>query len=112
MSSGEHRASSESTKDTGRGSQPELERSSALSLVTVPFKRRLALPAFVLAVLELAGVGYPLWVAFELGELPRETLLGTALPAGIGADQHACGAGATSARVAPWNPRPRPRRAA
>jgi signal transduction histidine kinase len=85
MPGGEDGTSSESTKDAGRGSQPEIERPSALSLVAVPFKRRFALPAIVLAALEIIGVGYPLWVAFELGDLPTETLLATALPAGIGA---------------------------
>ncbi|HVK82689.1 MAG TPA: ATP-binding protein [Kofleriaceae bacterium] len=84
MSGGEDGTSSESTKDSGRGSQPEIERPSALSLVAVPFKRRFALPAIVLALLEVIGVGYPLWIAFDLGDVPTDMLLGTALPAGIG----------------------------
>ena len=32
--------------------------------------------------LELIGVGYPLWVAFDLGDLGADTLLRTALPVG------------------------------
>ncbi|MBX3158705.1 MAG: HAMP domain-containing protein [Deltaproteobacteria bacterium] len=53
-------------------------------LATVPFKRRFLLPGIVLAIAEIVVVGYPLWVAFDLGSLSSETLLGTALPVGIG----------------------------
>jgi signal transduction histidine kinase len=39
----------------------------------------------VLAVLELIAVAYPLWNAFDLGELGADTLLRTALPVAVGA---------------------------
>jgi len=39
----------------------------------------------VLGVAELILIGYPLWIAFDLGGLATDTLLRTALPAGIGA---------------------------
>jgi signal transduction histidine kinase len=64
---------------------PAREPGGAMSLATVPFKRRLATPAIVLAIAELVVVGYPLWTAFDLGNLPAETLLRTALPVGVGA---------------------------
>ena len=57
----------------------------SMSLVAVPFKRRFLLPAIVLAIAEIVLVGYPLWVAFDLDQLPGGTLLRTALPVGIGA---------------------------
>ena len=56
-----------------------------MSLVAVPFKRRFLVPAIVLGLVEILAIGYPLWVAFELGDVSGETLLGTALPVGIGA---------------------------
>jgi len=69
-----------------RGAAPESGGSShALSLVTVPFKRRFLVPAIVLVLAELVGVAYPLWVAFDLGSLGGAALVGTALPVGIGA---------------------------
>jgi signal transduction histidine kinase len=51
----------------------------------VPFKRRFVLPSLVLAALELLAVGYPVWVAFDLGDLGADTLLRTALPVGVAA---------------------------
>ena len=77
--------------DAGRGSQPEVPAASAsasslsASLVAVPFKRRFFWPAVVLGLAELLAVGYPVWVAFDLGDLSTSTLLGTALPVAIGA---------------------------
>jgi signal transduction histidine kinase len=56
-----------------------------MSIAALPFKRRFFVPAVVLALAEIAFVGYPLWSAFDLGGIPGETLLRTALPAGIGA---------------------------
>jgi signal transduction histidine kinase len=55
------------------------------SLARVPFKRRFVIPAIVLAVLEIAAVGYPLWTGFDIGGLGAETLMRTVLPIGIGA---------------------------
>jgi signal transduction histidine kinase len=52
---------------------------------TIPFKRRFVMPAVVLGLLELVAVGYPLWAAFDLGDLGIDTLLRTALPVGVGA---------------------------
>ncbi len=80
-------STSESTREGNRGSAPAIESAaaSALSLVTVPFKRRFLVPTVVLAFAELFAIGYPLWVAFELDKIGGETLLGTALPVGIGA---------------------------
>ncbi len=57
----------------------------ALSLATVPFKRRFFVPAVVLAIAEVLFVAYPLWIAFDLRALPTDTLLRTALPVAIGA---------------------------
>lgn len=57
----------------------------SMSIANVPFKRRFLLPAFVLAIAELALVAYPLWISFELSELPGDTLLRTALPVAVGA---------------------------
>src|SRR5450432_3823981 len=69
---------------SGRGSQPEAGGSMAMALVAVPFKRRFLVPAIVLGIAEIAFIGYPLWLAFDLGGL-GDTLLRTALPVGIGA---------------------------
>jgi signal transduction histidine kinase len=55
------------------------------STATVPFKRRFVAPAVVLALLELVAVGYPIWVAFDLGDLGADTLLRTLVPIAIGA---------------------------
>ncbi len=77
-------ASRESTRDASRDSDVGAS-SHALAIASVPFKRRFFLPGIVLAVAELVGVGYPLWVAFELGKVRGDILLGTALPVGIGA---------------------------
>ncbi|MGE5182678.1 MAG: ATP-binding protein [Acidobacteriota bacterium] len=71
---------------SGEPPQGASESSAALpSLATLPFKRRFVMPAIVLAVLELLAIGYPLWAAFDLGDLGADTLLRTALPVGIGA---------------------------
>jgi signal transduction histidine kinase len=72
---------------TGEGGPPPASESSSLlgSLATVPFKRRFVVPAVVLALLEIVAVGYPLWVAFDLGDFGMDVLLRTALPVGIGA---------------------------
>jgi len=60
------------------------ESSSALpSLATLPFKRRFVVPAVALALLELLAVGYPLWSAFDLGDLGADSLIRTALPVGV-----------------------------
>ncbi len=63
----------------------EVAPTSALSLAAVPFKRRFLVPAIVLGLLEVIGIGYPLWIAFELGDVGGQTLLSTAVPVGIGA---------------------------
>ncbi len=58
----------------------------ALSLVQqLPFKRRFLWPAVVLGIVEVLGVGYPLWAAFDLGSVGADTLARTALPVGVGA---------------------------
>jgi signal transduction histidine kinase len=74
-----------STEPGTTTSPPAREPGGSASIAAVPFKRRFLLPAIVLAIAEIAVIGYPLWSAFELGGLPGETLLRTALPAGIGA---------------------------
>ncbi len=56
-----------------------------MSLATVPFKRLFLVPTMVLALAEMLAIAYPLWIAFDLGAIGGETLLGTALPVGIGA---------------------------
>ncbi len=70
---------------TSDGERPSESASALPSLATVPFKRRFAAPAIVLAIVELLAVGYPLWAAFDLGNLGTGTLLRTALPVGVGA---------------------------
>ncbi|MGE3544825.1 MAG: ATP-binding protein [Kofleriaceae bacterium] len=72
---------------SGRGSQPELTPASSLALAVaaVPFKRRFFVPGVVLALVEVIGIGYPVWTAFGLAALPSSTLVKTALPVGIGA---------------------------
>lgn len=77
----------DSTEPGTRDSQRELARDpgGSMSLAAVPFKRRFFIPAIVLGLAEAILVGYPLWVAFDLGALPGDTLLRTALPVGIGA---------------------------
>jgi len=89
MPGGDDGTTSESTKETGRGSSPAVAdaagSSTARALVAVPFKRRFLIPTLVLALAEFLAIGYPLWVAFELGAVGGQTLLGTALPVGIGA---------------------------
>jgi len=86
MTGGDDAPISESTKESGRGSSPEVPTSSsAMSLVAVPFKRRFLVPTIVLGLAELLAIAYPLWIAFDLGSIGGETLFGTALPVGIGA---------------------------
>ncbi|MFN0248717.1 MAG: sensor histidine kinase [Kofleriaceae bacterium] len=63
----------------------EVAPASPISVAAVPFKRRFLVPAIVLGLAEVFGIGYPLWVAFELGDVGGQTLLSTALPVGIGA---------------------------
>ncbi|MBL0218995.1 MAG: HAMP domain-containing protein [Myxococcales bacterium] len=71
---------------SSRDSRPEVAAAPSSSpLSGVPFKRRFLLPAVLLGLLEILGIGYPLWIAFDLGDLRGETLLRTALPVGIGA---------------------------
>ncbi len=72
-------ASTPSDSATALPAQPSGSGGAAL----VPFKRRFVMPAVVLALLELIAVGYPVWVAFDLGSLGADTLLRTALPVGI-----------------------------
>ncbi len=67
------------------GDVPSDSASMLSALATVPFKRRFVVPAIVLALLEVIAVGYPLWTAFDLGDLGADTLLRTALPVGVGA---------------------------
>ncbi|HSN29823.1 MAG TPA: ATP-binding protein, partial [Kofleriaceae bacterium] len=70
---------------TSDGERPSESASALPSLATVPFKRRFAAPAIVLGIVEVLAVGYPLWAAFDLGNLGTGTLLRTALPVGVGA---------------------------
>ncbi len=58
---------------------------SSISNAIVPFKRRFVVPGITLGILELLGVGYPLWRTFDLGALGADTLVRTLLPVGIGA---------------------------
>ena len=57
----------------------------SISNAIVPFKRRFVAPGITLGVLELLGVGYPVWHTFDLGDLGADTLVRTLLPVGIGA---------------------------
>jgi signal transduction histidine kinase len=68
---------------TGETERPSDSSASLSSHATVPFKRRFVVPALILAALELLAVGYPVWVAFDLGALGADTLLRTALPVGV-----------------------------
>ncbi|CAN5250302.1 hypothetical protein BH11MYX1_BH11MYX1_14790 [soil metagenome] len=58
---------------------------SSISNAIVPFKRRFVMPGITLGILELIGVGYPVWRTFELGDLCADTLVRTLLPVAIGA---------------------------
>lgn len=78
--SGEQERAGDSSHAT-RVTEPGTATQSGAALV--PFKRRFALPAILLGALELLAVGYPLWIAFDLGMLGADTLLRTALPVGI-----------------------------
>lgn len=75
----------ESRPDAMAASPGTGERATTQTASGVPFKRRFATPAIVLALVEILAIGYPLWVAFDLGDLGAETLLRTALPVAIGA---------------------------
>ncbi|MBA3463508.1 MAG: HAMP domain-containing protein [Deltaproteobacteria bacterium] len=70
-----------------RDSRTEVPAASPPSstVAGVPFKRRFMLPALVLGAVEALAILYPLWIAFDLGDLGAETLLRTALPVAIGA---------------------------
>src|SRR3990167_3746001 len=58
-----------SPESSSRGSQPELRQSTtALSFVSVPFRRRFLVPGIVLGLAELIAIAYPLWIAFDLGD--------------------------------------------
>ncbi len=61
----------------------EVAPASAVSIAAVPFKRRFLIPAIILGFAELIGIGYPLWIAFDLGDV-AQTLLRAAVPVGIG----------------------------
>jgi signal transduction histidine kinase len=52
--------------------------------VNVPFRRRLVVPGIVLGLLEILAIGYPLWSAFDLGDLGADTLLRTVVPVAVG----------------------------
>ena len=58
---------------------------SSISNPIVQFKRRFVMPGITLGILELLGVGFPLWRTFDLGDLGADTLVRTLLPVGIGA---------------------------
>jgi signal transduction histidine kinase len=75
--------SPEATRESQRERDPG--GSSAMAIAAVPFKRRFFMPAIVLGIAEIVLIGYPVWTAFDLGDLPAETLVRTALPVGIGA---------------------------
>src|SRR5687768_7832287 len=77
--------SDEHTEPVSRDSSRDAGSSVAMSIAAVPFKRRFFLPALVLGIAELAFIGYPIWAAFDLSELPGDTVLRTTLPVGIGA---------------------------
>ena len=57
---------------------------STTASVIVPFKRRFVAPGIALGVLELIGIGWPLWSTFDLGDLGADTLVRTVLPVAIG----------------------------
>jgi len=61
---------------SGSGSNP--------GFAVVPFKRRFLAPTIALALAELFGIFYPLYVVFELHELGWDTLVRTGLPVAIG----------------------------
>src|SRR5688572_4433458 len=82
MSAGDEGQSTDAGTTPKEGAR---EAAGSVSFAVVPFKRRFLVPAITLVIAEIAIIGYPLWSAFELGQLPAETMLRTALPAGIGA---------------------------
>jgi signal transduction histidine kinase len=77
--------SDEHAEPGSRDSSRDAGGSMAMSIAAVPFKRRFFLPALVLGIAELAFIGYPIWAAFDLSDLPTDTVLRTTLPVGIGA---------------------------
>src|SRR5262245_13683517 len=73
------------TEPVSREAARDSATSLAMSIAAVPFKRRFLLPTIVLGVAGLGLVGYPLWAAFDLSDLPGDTVLRTTIPVGIGA---------------------------
>ena len=69
---------------SGEDKKPEAGDSIAALNVIVPFKRRFVVPGITLGVLELLGIGWPLWSTFDLGDLGADTLIRTVLPIAIG----------------------------
>src|SRR5580704_194491 len=65
-------------------SPPEASAMLPTSSAAVPFRRRLVAPGIVLGLLEICCVGYPLWAAFDLGDLGADTLLRTVVPVAVG----------------------------
>ena len=63
---------------------PDASGALPAAMAAIPFKRRLIVPGIVLGLLELLAVAYPLWAAFELGELGSDTLLRTVVPVAVG----------------------------
>ena len=73
-------------RDTTRDSSRDMSAgSNTFALATVPFRRHFFLPTIVLGLAEIIFVGYPLWNAFGLGNMPGDVLLRTALPVAVGA---------------------------
>src|SRR3954469_24269362 len=70
--------------DDKSGTRPEAGESVAALNVIVPFKRRFVVPGVALGLLELLGIGWPLWSTFDLGDLGADTLIRTLLPVAIG----------------------------
>ncbi len=76
---------------TKAASKPEIVREStrelggiAMSIAAVPFKRRFLMPGIILGLAEIVFILYPIWTAFDLSSLPRDSVFRTALPVGIG----------------------------
>ena len=84
MPSGEEHTGRRNPTIAGDGPPPDASAALPATVATVPFRRRLVVPGIVLGLLELLGVGYPLWVAFDLGDLGADTLLRTAVPVAVG----------------------------
>ncbi|HEY4179786.1 MAG TPA: ATP-binding protein [Kofleriaceae bacterium] len=79
----------ETTRDSASELPAVTSSSSALPASSPPptfaFKRRLLVPGVVLGLAELVGIAYPLWSAFELRDVPRDTLLPAVLPVAVAA---------------------------